>query len=293
MIFGNKTAGEAPNEVRGELIKRTIPSTGEEIPVIGLGTYNSFDCRLSSDKRRDLTQVLELFIEAGGTVIDSSPMYGQAEAVVGELLKDLNAREKLWLTSKVWTRGARSGIDEMDESYRLMNAGSFMELMQIHNLVDWKIHYKTLRQWKETGKIRYIGISHYSSSSFDEMIQILQAYPDIDFVQYIHSMRNHVAENRLLPFCRDHGVATMANRPIEQGSLLRRRKNSDLPPWAADYSIGSWSQFFLKFLISHPDVTCVIPATSNPAHMADNLNAGRGELPDEKIRQEMIAWIGR
>jgi diketogulonate reductase-like aldo/keto reductase len=168
-----------------------------------------------------------------------------------------------------------------------------MELMQIHNLVDWETHYKTLRQWKEAGKIRYIGISHYSSSSFDEMIQILQAYPGIDFIQYIHSMRNHVAENRLLPFCRDHGVATMANRPLEQGSLLRRRESFDLPPWASNYSIGSWSQFFLKFIISHPDVTCVIPATSNLAHMADNLNAGRGELANEKTRQDMIAWIGR
>jgi diketogulonate reductase-like aldo/keto reductase len=220
-------------------------------------------------------------------------MHGQAEAVVGKFLKDLNARKKLWLTSKVWTRSARSGIDEMEQSYRLMNAGSFMELMQIRNLVDWKSHYKTLRQWKEDGKIRYIGISHYSSSSFNEMIQILHSYPDIDFVQYIHSMRNHVAENKLLPFCRDHGVATMANRPVEQGALLRRRENRDLPPWTADYSIESWSQFFLKFLISHPNVTCIIPATSNPAHMADNLNAGRGKLLDEKIRLEMIAWVGR
>ncbi len=293
MVFGNKMTGKAHTTVSAGLIKRTIPSSGEEIPVIGLGTYNSFDCRLSSDKRHSLTRVLKLFIEAGGTVIDSSPMYGQAEAVVGELLKDLNAREKVWLTSKVWTHGARSGINEMDESYRLLNAGSFMELMQIHNLVDWKTHYKTLRKWKEAGKIRYIGISHYSSSSFGEMIQILQAYPSIDFIQYIHSMRNHVAENRLLPFCRDHGVAAMANRPLEQGSLVRRRENRDLPPWAADYSICSWSHFFLKFLISHPDVPCVIPATSNPTHMADNLNAGRGELPDEKTRQEMIAWIGR
>ena len=244
MIFGKNPVDEAPIKISRDLIKRIILSTGEEIPVIGLGTYNAFDCRLTSDKRRDLTQVLELFIEDGGTLIDSSPMYGQAEAVVGELLKDLNARKKLWLTSKVWTRGARSGIDEMEQSSRLMNAGSFMELMQIHNLVDWKTHYKTLRQWKEDGKIRYIGISHYSSSSFNEMIQILHSYPDIDFVQYIHSMRNHVAENKLLPFCRDHGVATMANRPIEQGALLRHRENRDLPPWAADYSIGSWSQFF-------------------------------------------------
>jgi aryl-alcohol dehydrogenase-like predicted oxidoreductase len=132
----------------------------------------------------------------------------------------------------------------MEQSYRLMNAGSFMELMQIHNLVDWKTRYKTLRQWKEGGKIRYIGILHYSSSFFNEMIQILHSYPDIDFVQYIHSMRNHVAENKLLPFCRDHGVATMANRPVEQGALLRRRENRDLPPWTADYSIESWSQFF-------------------------------------------------
>ena len=220
-------------------------------------------------------------------------MYGRAEAVVGKLLKEMNIRDKAWLATKVWIQGERDGINEMNDSYRLMNAGPFIELMQIHNLVDWKTHYRTLRRWKEEGKIRYIGISHYSSSSFDEMLQILDANPDIDFIQYIHSLRNHVAERYLLLYCRNHGIATMAYGPIEQGSLINRHTESDLPPWAVDYRISSWSQFFLKFLVSHPDVTCVIPATSNPTHMLDNLNAGRGELPDKKTRQEMIAWVGQ
>jgi len=191
-----------------DLIKRTIPSTGEKIPVIGLGTYNSFDCRLSSENRRDLTQVLELFFQAGGTVIDSSPMYGKAEAVVGELLRGMNARDKAWLATKVWTRGERRGIGEMDESYRLMHAGPLMELMQIHNLVDWQTHYRTLRQWKDDGKIRYIGITHYTSGSFDEMMQILKTHPDIDFVQFPYSLEDRVAE---IACC--HFVGTMAWQP--------------------------------------------------------------------------------
>ena len=277
--------------VEGDLIKRTIPSTGEKIPVIGLGTYKSFDCRLSSENRRDLTQVLDLFFQAGGTVIDSSPMYGKAEAVVGELLREMNARDKAWLATKVWTSGERRGIGEMDESYRLMHAGPFMELMQIHNLVDWQTHYRTLRQWKDDGQIRYIGLTHYTSGSFGELMQILKAHPDIDFVQFPYSLEDRVAENRLLPFCRDNGVATLANRPIEQGALVRGSKRRDLPPWAADYGIKSWAQFFMKYLIAHPDMTCIIPATSNPAHMIDNLDAGRGELPDEAVRREMVDWV--
>ena len=266
---------------------RPIPRTGEELPAIGMGTYRTFDVDKSEDARKPLREVLRRLFEAGGRVVDSSPMYGRAEEVVGELVAP---SQRPFLATKVWTSGREEGIAQMRRSMRLMmpRADRPFDLMQIHNLVDWRTHVKTLREWKESGTIRYWGITHYTESSFGEMEEIVRGEKP-DFVQLPYSVGAREAEKRLLPACAENGVAVLVERPFEAGSLFRDVGKRPLPAWAAEIDCMSWAQVFLKFILGHPAVTCPIPATANPLHMADDLRAGVGRLPDEPLRRRIVA----
>ncbi|MFO1349683.1 MAG: aldo/keto reductase [Gammaproteobacteria bacterium] len=272
------------------LLKRPIPSTGELIPAIGLGTYNAFD--ISLNDRADRTacaEVLRLFAEGGGALVDSSPMYGKAEAAIGALTGELGLHSKLFMATKVWTSGREAGIQQMESSFQKMGAKT-MDLMQIHNLVDWRTHLQTLRDWKAQGRIRYLGITHYQSGAFAELESILRAEA-LDFVQLNYAIDDRAAEERLLPLAQERGVAVLANRPLGAGRLVGAVKNATLPAWAAELDCPTWGAFLLKFILSHPAITCAIPATRNAAHMHDNLLAGIGRLPDQQERERMATWI--
>lgn len=265
---------------------RTIPSSGEALPIIGLGTWQTFDVGNNQEEQKQLSEVLKLMREKGGKVIDSSPMYGSSESVVGDLTAKSGHADDFFYATKVWTTGKQSGIDQMNSSMQKMKR-SKMDLMQIHNLQDWKTHLKTLLDWKEKGKIRYIGITHYTDSSHSRLEEIIKSEP-IDFVQFNYSINDRNAEKRLLNTAKDNGVAVIINRPYAGGSLFRLTKGKELPAWAADYDISSWGQFFLKYIVSHPAVTCVIPGTSKPHHLVDNMGAGYGRMPDEQVRRKMV-----
>ena len=271
------------------MLNREILKSGISIPVIGLGTYRSFDVHLNLESRGRLQEVLRLFFEAGGTVIDSSPMYGRAETVVGELLAETSSHDNAFIATKVWTNGRLRGVNAMKSSLRKLKS-SKIELMQVHNLLDYQTHIKTLQSWKEDGRIQYLGITHYTASAHNELASIIKQYP-IDFVQFPYSIIDRAAENVLLPVAAEYGVATLVNRPLEQSGLFRKSQGRQLPPWAVEQSIETWSQFFLKFILSHPAITCVIPATGDPLHMKDNLKAGSGILPDNSRREKMAAYI--
>jgi diketogulonate reductase-like aldo/keto reductase len=267
---------------------RTIPSSGEAMPVIGLGTWQTFDVARNPAIKPQLKQVLEVFFAAGGRMIDSSPMYGSSEAVTGELLADLKARDKAFLATKVWTSGKDQGIAQMRESARLLRA-PVIDLMQIHNLVDWQTHLQTLRRMKEAGQIRYLGITHYTTGALPELARIL-AREKLDFVQLGYSIETRDAETAVLPLCAERGVAVIVNQPFEQGAVFRKVRGKSLPPWAAEFDCASWAQFFLKYLVGHPAVTCVIPATDKPDHMKDDVAGGIGTLPDARQRQAMARF---
>jgi diketogulonate reductase-like aldo/keto reductase len=277
--------------IRFVMLTRPIPRTGEALPVLGLGTFRAFDTSLTAAPiRESLGEVIQRMIDAGGTMIDSSPMYGRAEAVVGELLDAQTAHGKVFLATKVWTRGKRDGITAMDESLRLLRAQS-IALMQVHNLVDTDTHLATLRDWKADGRIRYIGITHYTASAFDALKKTIAAHPDIDFCQFPYSVIELAAEKDLLSFCADHGVATLINRPFGQDALFAKVDDRPLPAWAGEIDCTSWAQVALKYLIADPRVTCIIPATSKPHHMIDNLKAVSGALPDPALRKRMAAFF--
>ena len=281
---GSRGAGGSMERMR----TRPIPRTGEQLPVIGMGTWRTFDVDESEDARKPLREVLRRLFDAGGRVIDSSPMYGRAEQVVGDLV---DPARRPFLATKVWTSGRDEGIAQMRRSIRLMSPhgeGRPFDLMQIHNLVDWRTHVPTLRGWKEAGTIRYWGITHYTESAFPEMEEIVRKEKP-DFVQLPYSVGAREAEKRLLPACAEHGVAVVVERPFEAGSLFRDVVKRPLPGWAAEIDCSSWAQIFLKFILGHPAVTCPIPATSNPEHMADDVRAGFGRLPDETMRRRIVA----
>lgn len=267
---------------------REIPSSGEPVPVVGMGTWQTFDVGPGA-ARNALRPVLQAFFHAGGTVIDSSPMYGRAEAAIGDLLPDVTGGERAFIATKVWTRGRQAGIAEMERSIRRM--GGRVDLMQVHNLVDYATHIQTLRRWKEEGKIRYLGVTHYAVSAFDDLERILE-HDDVDFVQLPYSIGMREAEKRLLPCAKNTGTAVLVMRPFEEGRLFRRVRGKPLPTWAADFDCESWAQFFLKWILGHPAVTCPIPATSKLHHMKDNVRAGFGPLPDERTREKMLAHLG-
>jgi diketogulonate reductase-like aldo/keto reductase len=272
------------------MITRSIPRSGEAMPVIGLGTWQTFDVGADAEARQPLRQVVQLLIDAGGRMIDSSPMYGRAEAVTGELVARLGARQKVFLATKVWTSGRERGIEQMKRSAQLLRS-DVIDLMQIHNLVDWQTQLASMRQMKEEGRIRYLGITHYTESALTELARIIESERDIDFVQLPYSIESRAAETRLLPVAQARGVAVIVNRPFEEGGLFRRAKGRALPEWSAELGCKSWAQFFLKYILGHDAITCVIPATSDPRHMSDNLAAGLAPLPDERQRQRMrAAW---
>jgi diketogulonate reductase-like aldo/keto reductase len=269
---------------------RPIPSSGEEIPVIGLGTYATFDVGNDPSERAPLTQVLLAFVAAGGKLVDSSPMYGQSEEVVGDLSAKLGLRPKLFVATKVWTTGKEQGIAQMRASMRKMRADP-IDLIQVHNLTDWKTHLDTLDGWKKEGKMRYVGVTHYTASAHAELAEVI-AKRKVDFVQVNYSAAERDAEQRVLPVARDRGVAVIANRPFTAGGLLRRLSGTPLPPWAGEIDCASWAQILLKFVVAHPAITCAIPATSNPEHMKDDMRAGFGRLPDESMRAKIVTGIG-
>ena len=274
------------------MLTRPIPSTGEVLPVIGLGTWRAFDVGMGEAARRPLRKVLRLFLDAGGRIIDSSPMHGSAEAVTGDLLADIPGAPRPFLATKVWTTGAERGILQMQRSAQLLRAEP-IDLMQIHNLVDWRTHLASLRRMKEEGSIRYIGITHYTTGALPELAHILAHEPGIDFVQLGYSLATRAAETEILPVAASRGVAVIANQPLERGDLFRRVRGRPLPDWAGEFDCTSWAQLFLKYILAEPAVTCVIPATGSPAHMKDDLAAGFGRLPDARQRQQIRALWDR
>ena len=268
---------------------KPIPVSGEPLGVIGLGTYVGFDVRQGSGVTARLQQVLHRLFQAGGAVIDSSPMYGNAEAVTGELLSASTTRErpsgKTFLATKVWTRGGEAGIAQMNRSMQLLRTDR-LDLMQVHNLLDWRVHLKTMRGWKEAGRIRYLGVTHYTASAYADLEAVLRAEP-LDFVQLNYSVMDRAAERRLLPLARERRVAVLANLPLASGSALRAVAARPLPGVAGELGCNSWAQLLLKFVISHPAVTCAIPGTSRGQHMAENAGAGIGPLADEAQRERI------
>jgi len=271
--------------------KRAIPSSGELLPIVGLGTWQTFDVGPGSSQLPELKQVLQLLVEMGGSVVDSSPMYGEAERVVGDLTSESRLRERLFFATKVWTRGGSAGIRQMEESMRLMRTDR-MDLMQVHNLLDVATHTKTLKEWKAAGRIRYMGITHYHSGAFADLERLVRTR-DYDFVQFNYSIDDRAAESRLLPACADSGTAVLINRPFSQADLFSRVRGKTLPPWAAEFDCQSWAQFFLKYLLANPAVTCVIPGTRRTRHLRDNLQAGMGRLPDAAQRRKMVEYLGQ
>ncbi len=270
------------------MLQRIIPASGESLPVIGLGTWIKFDVSEEPAKQA-LVSNLKLFSEHGSKVIDTSPMYGKAEKVIGEVTQKSGVADKFFYATKVWTTGKEAGIHQIEHSMEVMKRNA-LDLVQVHNLVDYKTHLKTLRQWKDEGKVRYIGITHYQSAYHDELEKIIKE-ERLDFVQFNYSIGERNAENHLLQTAIDKGIATIINEPLEKGNLFKAVKGKPLPAWASENDINSWAQFFLKYVISHPAVTCVIPATSSQKNLLDNMRAGEGKLPDENLRKKMVQYF--
>ena len=295
-VIGGTAAGlflpitpRAANESSSAMLTRSIPSSGEKLPVIGLGTWQAFDVDLTTDNRTQLDEVLSLFVKFGGRVIDSSPMYGRAEEVIGDLTATLGILDKLFLATKVWTHGKESGVKSMERSMALLRTKR-IDLMQVHNLVDVHTHLATLREWKEQGRIRYVGITHYEAGAFGEMEKLMRS-EKLDFVQINYSLMEPQAEQSLLPLARERGIAVLANRPFGAGDLFDKVRSKPLPDWASEFDCRSWAQFFLKWIVAHSAITCAIPATNKPGHLEDNMQGGTGRLPDPKTRRRMVEFV--
>jgi diketogulonate reductase-like aldo/keto reductase len=266
-----------------------IPSSGETIARMGLGTWQTFDVGADATKRAALAETLKTFIDGGGggAMIDTSPMYGTSEEVLGDLLANAGLREKAWLATKVWTEGEEAGERQMLKSLSLLRTGK-VQLMQVHNLVDWRAHLRTMRAWKDTGRVKYIGVSHYERDAHETVERVLER-EKLDFVQLNLSLDEPEASERMLSFCEEKGIAFIANRPFGGGKSFTKAQGKPLPRWCEDYGITSWAQFMLKWVLSHPAVTVTIPGTGNPAHMADNMSAATGKIPDVKGRALLAA----
>lgn len=269
---------------------RPIPSTGDLLPVVGCGTWLGFDVGANPSELPQRAQVLAELLRAGGRVVDSSPMYGSAEQVVGEILQASGSRDKAFLATKVWTHGKRAGIEQMERSMALLRT-RHIDLMQVHNLQDWRTHLATLQAWKAEGRISYVGVTHYSEAAHAELERIMQAEP-LDFVQFNYSVASRGAEERLLPLAAERGIAVLVNLPFGGGKVLRLLRTRPLPAWAADIGCASWNQILLKFVLSQRAVTCVIPGTSRPEHMRDNALAGEGDLPEPAFWTSRLAELG-
>ncbi len=284
-LGGGASAQDASERMR----TRPIPSTGAPLPVVGCGTWQTFHVGQGAEERAPLAQTLQILFEAGGSVIDSSPMYGPAEGVVGDLLHAAQARDRAFLATKVWTRGRTEGIAQMRQSLERFRTDR-IELMQIHNLVDWRTHLPTLRAWKKEGRIAYLGVTHYTAGAHDDLEAVMRA-ESLDFVQLNYAMNDRAAERRLLPLAAERGIAVLVNQPFGGGDLLRFLRDRPLPAWAAEIQCRTWPQALLKFVLAHPAVTCVIPGTGRPEHMRDNVRAGFGDLPDAELRRRMAASL--
>lgn len=265
-----------------------IPKNGESLPVVGLGTYNVFDVESTPSEIEIRRKIVDLLTQSGGSLLDTSPMYNRSEKVIGDIVNSGTDRKQLFLATKVWTSGKDAGARQMQRSTELMQT-DVIDLMQVHNLRDTALHMETIREWQESGQIRYSGLTHYTAGAHDALAREMERYKP-DFIQINYSLGEREAENRLLPLARDLGVAVLINRPFQTGTLFRAVSGIELPGWAKEFS-ASWGQFFLKFIISHPAVTCVIPATSKTHHMIDNLGAGMGILPDNAMRKRMSEFF--
>ena len=280
-------AAATPSPAHGDaaLLTRRIPSSGEQIPVVGLGTWRTFDVGEAAAERAPLKTVLQRFVELGGRVIDSSPMYGTAESVAGDLAAELSVTDKLFFATKVWTSGYQAGVQQIEQSFRRFRTKR-VDLLQIHNLLDWRTHLRTLRDFKQTGRIRYLGVTHYTAGAYDELERVLRSEA-LDFVQVNYSVGEREAERRILPLAAERGIAVLVNRPFAEGGLFQRVRGRPLPAWAGEIACESWAQLLLKFVLGNPAATCVIPATSRPEHLVDNMKAGVGALPDQKMRDQI------
>ena len=279
------------DEQSQQIITRAIPSSGERLPAIGMGTWITFDAGRSGASRARLLPVLQAFFDRGGQLIDSSPMYGSSETVVGDLLPRLRQRPRLFAASKVWIPGQRLGQVQMEDSRKLWGLTRF-DLMQVHNLLEWEAHLETLKEWKSRGRLRYIGVTTSHGRRHAELERIMNREP-LDFVQFTYNLADRSAEERLLPLARERRMAVILNRPLDGGNLFDRVRGKPLPSFAAEFDCRNWAQYFLKFLISHPAVTCAIPATSQVAHMIENMGACTGRLPDDSTRNRMAVHFSR
>jgi len=270
-------------------LARRVPKTGEAIPAVGLGTWQVFDVASDAKEKAQARETLKVFVELGGRVIDSSPMYGSSESVTGELAAALGVKGRLFVATKVWTSGRQAGIRQMEDSMRKLRVER-LDLMQVHNLVDAPTHLATLREWKSAGRIRYLGVTHYHAGAHADLEKIIRP-GDVDFVQVNYSLAEPEADRRLLAAAADSRTAVIVNRPFAEGSRFRRVRDKPLPAWAQEIGCTSWAQFFLKWIIAHPAVTCAIPGTRNPKHVADNLGAASGPLPDEAMRRRMSVYF--
>ncbi len=273
------------------MLQRPIPSTRELLPVIGIGTWQTFDVGGSSAERAPLEEVLKAFAELGGTMIDSSPMYGRSEEVVGDLVAKTRAPMKPFIATKVWTSGKDQGIRQMHDSMRKLRV-KVCDLMQVHNLLDVDPHLDTLAAWKREGTVRYVGVTHYTASGAEDVAQLISRR-SVDFVQINYSVAERDAEKRLLPLCRDKGIAVIANRPFAGGEIFRRVAGKPVPEWAAEIDCTSWAQLMLKFIVSHLAITCAIPASAKPEHTRDNMKGGYGRMPDEKMRGRITEAVAK
>ncbi len=290
-LAGTSLLGRSVFAQAGTLMhKRKVPSTGEMLGVVGLGTWQTFDVGSAPAERAPLADVVGALLDGGGSVIDSSPMYGRSEGVAGDVIRSMGARDRTFIATKVWTSGRAAGIAQMEQSLKLFHTDR-IDLMQIHNLVDWQVHLESLRAWKKEGRIRLMGVTHYTESAHDQLEAALKR-EIFDFVQINYAIDDRGAERSLLKTARDRGVAVLVNRPFGGGGLLRRLSARPLPAWAADLGCKSWAQILLKFVLAHPAITCVIPGTGKPEHMRDNIQAGTGEYPDSAMVARMISDIG-
>lgn len=269
---------------------RPIPATGEALPVIGCGTYIAFDTAPGAAGHAELAGVIDALFTGGGSVLDSSPMYGRAETTTGELLAAAGSRAKAFIATKVWTSGREAGMAQIEQSFARLQVGR-IDVLQVHNLLDWRVQLATLRRLKDAGRVRYVGISHYTDSAYPDVEAVLRA-EKLDFLQINYALDDRGAGERLLPLARERGVAVLVNRPFGGGGLLRRLSVTPLPAWAPDIGCASWAQILLKFVLSHPAVTCAIPGTGRPGHMRDNLAAGRGKVPEAAFWRPHLASLG-
>jgi aryl-alcohol dehydrogenase-like predicted oxidoreductase len=289
MLAGGTTLATAAEAQ--DFLQRPIPTSGERIPALGLGSWQVFDVGPGETERKPLEEVLARFVSLGGRVLDSSPMYGRAEQVIGDIIAKLGLHNSLFLATKVWTTGKSEGIGSMEKSLARLQTKR-LDLMQVHNLVDARTHLATLREWKEQGRIRYLGITHYNSGGYAEVARLLRS-EKLDFLQINYSLGEREAEKTILPLAQDRGVAVLVNRPFGGGDLFSRVRQNPLPDWAGEFDCRSWAQFLLKWIIAHPAVTCAIPATGNVRHLEDNMWAGVGRLPDAKLRLRMADAIAQ